>query len=88
MGEEHWFVLGSDEGGISIQEYSSVEKFLAELAEDMEEMKEDFQPVFLDRLPNMYNGYFEDVTENARVLIKGTIVVPKAVEVVTQYMVE
>lgn len=40
---------------------------------------------FLNYIPESYDGYWQDVDDNAAMLIRGEIIVPKAKKVVIEY---
>ena len=76
-----YFLLRSGEDGTSITPLSDVqiEKLLADLATGTESY------TFLDHIPDNDKGCLMTKADNSAVIIRGQIIVPKAVEVVTRY---
>lgn len=84
MGHENYFVLTSGEDGISISMISK-----KELEKSLKEKDWGDKVKFLDRVPDIDKGCWgQDEDEEAIIIIKGEIVVPKAVKRVTEYEVE
>lgn len=81
---ERYFWCRSGEDGTDIEQLTKqqLEKRLADFVKDEEE-----PPTFLTRIPESDKGCWY-ANENAVVVIKGEIVVPKAVQVATRFEVD
>jgi hypothetical protein len=82
---ETYFWIESGEDGIDIRAMSKreAEKEIAERTSD--QYVEDAHPVFLQRLPDIVDGQFQDVEEHAVVIVRGDVIVPQQRRVVTKW---
>ncbi len=77
-----YFIICSDEDGMDIYQYSREE--LEELLNDEDHEKTHF----FDHVPTSDKGCWTEGPENSILIIKGEIIVPKAVTKVTKFEVE
>lgn len=92
MNQEKYFVVTSGEDGISVDSMSK-EELEKRLREKYYTGDIGPDPTFLDKVPDIDKGYFfwsrsDEEPENPILIIKGNILVPKAVQRVTEYEVE
>lgn len=84
MGHQSYFVVTSIEGGLNIQMISK-----AELEKRLSQQYYGERIKLLDFLPPIDDGCFDpDSAEKAVVVIKGEVIMPQAVQKVTEYRVE
>ena len=80
-----YFLLHSGEDGISITPFKDETELLQRIIPDEDgDTYYGGNLVFLDRI-SCNDGYFYDCPENSILIIKGEIVVPKAVQTVIRY---
>ena len=77
-----YFILSSGEDGTSISGPMPEEALLKYLQADLED---DEPHTILTKVPDSDKGCWMDVPEDAILIIKGDIVVPKKKQVVTKY---
>lgn len=78
---EQYFMIDQDEDGINVLSFS---KKL--LLERLNELSEDgIKPQYLNNIPKQCDGYFQDVSADSMIIIKGEIVCPKEITTVTEY---
>jgi hypothetical protein len=79
-----FYIISNSESGINFAgpfDAAGVQKWISERTKDI---KPEFHPAFLDHFPTTHSGFFE-ASFDAAIIVKGEIVVPKAVKVVTEY---
>ena len=77
-----WISSGEDGTHVWMMTKDELQKHVDSLIED------ELPPVFLEKVPESDGGYWTDVDDDAVLLIKGEIVMPKAKAVVTKYEIE
>ena len=86
-----YFTISCNDAGVYVLGPFSKAELTRRINEWAEDIKSEYQPIFLDKMPEIHKGYFHfpmGGPKNGVVIIKGEIVVPKPVEVVTTYEVE
>lgn len=89
--DAQWFEIRGGEGGFCINEIISMDEYLKELQEELEDEDSTIDETFLSKIPIDKYGSFDEDTffcNYNRILIRGRIVVPKAVEVVKKLVIE
>ena len=85
-----YFVITSDEDGTHVEEMSAEALLKAITPNEYGDTDYGEVPAFLKKIPKSDKGcwYGDDVPENAMLVIKGEIVVPRVVETVMKLTLE
>ncbi len=93
--KEKYYLISSDEDGIDIKEFENTDDLQKYFDRNFNPDEVITQPVFLDNVPNMVQGYFHyqeknkfKENEEPLVLIKGKIIIPEPVTVVQKFKFE
>lgn len=83
-----YFEIYGGEDGVQVHKIENIENYLNDLAEGNSEVLPDFPKCAWTKKRTKFDSYSCNCDKATRVLIKGTIVIPKKKEVVTKWEIE